>query len=149
MAQQVAQTASQPADAHPGLPPGPGRDTLLQVCSRCHAPENVIANRQDRQGWEDTLTKMSDYGAVASDDEFSAILDYLVKNFSLTAGGPVNVNKATAAELESGLKLTAKQAEAVVAYRQKNGDFKSLDDLKKIPDLDPKQLDAEKSSIIF
>jgi competence protein ComEA len=148
-AQQNAQGASQQQDAHPSLPPGAGRDTLVKVCSQCHAPENVIANRQDRQGWENTLTKMSDYGAVASDDQFSAILEYLVKNFSLAPGGPVNVNKATSAELQSGLKLTDKQADAVVAYREKNGDFKSLDDLKKVPELDPKQLDAEKSGIVF
>ena len=34
-------------------------------------------------------------------------------------------------------------------YRKNNGNFKSLDDLKKVPGLDPKMLDAKKDHITF
>ena len=141
--------AQQPAQqqSHPGLPAGPGRDTLIRVCSTCHAPENVIANGQDRAGWEDTINKMAGFGATGTDDEFTQILDYLVKNFP--ADGPVNVNKATSAQLQSGLGLTAAEADAVIAYRKKNGDFKTIDDLKKVPDLDVKKVDAKKDHLAF
>ncbi len=140
-----------PAPAHPQyseLPPGPGRDTLIRVCGKCHSPDNVIANGQDRTGWENTITKMAGFGAVASDDEFSDILDYLVKNFPADSG-VINVNKATAMQLETGLGLSTAEAEAVIQYRKTNGDFKSIDDLKKVPDVDAKKLDAKKARLAF
>jgi competence protein ComEA len=140
-----AQQSPQQPQQYAELPAGEGKDTLIRVCSKCHSPDNVIANGQDREGWENTITKMAGFGAVGTDDDFSAILDYLTKNFP----SPVNVNKATAAQLESGLGLSAAQAEAVIQYREKSGDFKSIDDLKKVPDMDAKKLDAEKARLAF
>ncbi len=133
--------------AHPELPAGAGKDTLIRVCSKCHSPDNVIANGQDRAGWENTITKMAGFGAEASDEEFTAILDYLVKNFPPAT--TIHVNQATAAQLQSGLGLTPSEADAIVDYRKKNGDFKSLDDLKKVPDVDAKKLDAKKDQLVF
>jgi competence protein ComEA len=72
-------------DPNSDLPPGPGRDTFIRVCSKCHSPNNVIANPQNQQGWEDTITKMVGFGATGTDAEFSEILGYLVKNFPATA----------------------------------------------------------------
>jgi competence protein ComEA len=139
--------AQQPAQQqqYSELPAGEGKDTLIRVCSKCHSPDNVIANGQAREGWENTITKMAGFGAVGTDDDFTAILDYLVKNFPST----INVNKATAAQLESGLGLSTAESEAVVQYREKNGDFKSIDDLKKVPDLDAKKLDAKKARLSY
>src|ERR1700733_1972822 len=93
-------TPAQGATAHQysELPAGAGKDTLIRVCSKCHSPDNVIANGQDRAGWENTINKMAGFGAVATDDEFRAILDYLVKNFPADSG-QVNVNKAPLAQL--------------------------------------------------
>jgi competence protein ComEA len=88
---------------------------------------------------------MAGFGAVGTDDEFTAILDYLVKNFPAA----INVNKATAAQLESGLGLSTAEAEGVIQYREKNGDFKTIDDLKKVPDLDAEKLDAKKARLAF
>lgn len=141
-AQQAAQQQQ-----HPELPAGPGKATLIRVCSSCHSPDNVIANGQDRAGWENTITKMAGFGAVGSDEEFTEILEYLVKNFP--ANAPINVNKATAAQLESGLGFTTTEAEGVIQYRGNNGDFKSIDDLKKVPALDAKKLDAKKDRLAF
>jgi competence protein ComEA len=140
-----------PPPAHPQyseLPDGPGKSTLIRVCSKCHSPDNVIANGQDRTGWENTINKMAGFGAVASDDEFTEILDYLTKNFP-AGGGPVHVNQAASAQLVSGLGLSSAEADSVIAYRKKNGDFKSLDDLKKVPDVDAKKLDAKKDQLVF
>ena len=136
---------AQQAPSHPELPDGPGKDTLIRVCGDCHSPDNVIANGQDRTGWENEITKMAGFGAQGTDEDFTAILDYLTKNFP----APVNVNKATAAQLQSGLGFTTAQAAAIVEYRKENGDFKNIDDLKKVPELDAKQLDAKKVRIAF
>ena len=35
------------------------------------------------------------------------------------------------------------------AYREKHGKFKTLDDLKKVPGVDAKKLDAKKDRIAF
>jgi competence protein ComEA len=45
--------------------------------------------------------------------------------------------------------LTDTEAAAVVDYRKKNGDFKTIDDLKKVPDVDGKKLDAKKDRLAF
>jgi competence protein ComEA len=148
-AQQTTQQpqAQTPAEKYPELPSGAGKATLIRVCSSCHSPDNVIANGQDRTGWENTITKMAGFGATGTDEEYTEILDYLVKNFP--ANAPINVNKATAAQLQSGLGFTTAEADATIKYREKNGDFKTIDDLKKVPDLDAKKLDAEKAKLAF
>jgi competence protein ComEA len=129
------------------LPEGQGKATLIRVCGKCHTPNIVIANGQSREGWEDTITKMAGLGATAPDEDFTDILEYLVKNFP--PAGKVNVNKATTSELQSQLGFTEKQADNIVAYRQKNGDFKSLDDLKKVPEMDARDIDTRRSRVIF
>src|ERR1700759_4842899 len=146
LAPSHAQQAPAQKERYPELPAGAGKDTLVRVCSKCHSPDNVIANGQDRAGWEATITKMAGFGAVASDDEFTEILDYLGKNFPANSG-QINVNKATAAQLAAGVGLTDPEAAAVVDYRKKNGDFKTMDDLKKVPAVDGKKWDAKKDKL--
>jgi competence protein ComEA len=148
LAPSYAQQAPAQKEQYPELPAGAGKNTLVRVCSKCHSPDNVIADGQDRAGWEETITKMAGFGAVATDDEFTAILDYLEKNFPANSG-QVNVNKATAAQIASGLGLTDAEAGAVVDYRKKNGDFKTIDDLKKVPEVDGKKWDAKKDKLAF
>ncbi|MBS1799178.1 MAG: helix-hairpin-helix domain-containing protein [Acidobacteria bacterium] len=153
--QQAAPAQSQ-APAAPQKPAGPlsrlpdekGKDTLIRVCGKCHSPAIVIANGQNREGWEATITKMAGLGASASDEEFTDILDFLVKNCPPMAA-KVNINKATSAEIEGQLGFTTKQAEDIVAYRQKNGDFKTLDDLKKVPAMNPTDVETRKNNITF
>lgn len=48
------------------------------------------------------------------------------------AAAKVNVNKASAKELLKVQGLTAAKARAIVTYRKKHGEFKSLDDLVKV-----------------
>lgn len=87
--------AAQPQqNSYPEFPQGEGRETTLRICGRCHPPNNILAVGQDRQGWENAITKMTTFGATASDEEFSEILDYLVKNCPDT--GKINVNRAIA-----------------------------------------------------
>ena len=61
----------------------------------------------------------------------------------------INVNKASADDLKSGLDLSPKEAQSIVAYREHNGLFKTIDDLKKVPDLDGSKIDAKKERLSF
>ena len=141
-------SAQAQAPAQTTFPEGPGKETFLRICSNCHGPENVIGRGETADDWTETLNKMIMNGAKGSDDEFGEILDYLTKNFG-PAPDKVNVNKATAFELRNWLNFSDKQADAVVQYRKQNGDFKTLDDLKKVTGLDAKMLDSKKDHISF
>jgi competence protein ComEA len=46
-----------------------------------------------------------------------------------TAAAPINLNTATMDQLESIPGIGAKTAERIIAYRQKNGGFKKIEDL--------------------
>ena len=128
---------------------GPGRAELERLCKQCHEVARSVSLRQDRDAWRATIAKMSAFGMKANDKDLETVLDYLVRNYPAEALPKINVNKATAIELESGLSLRRSQAAAVLAYRAKHGDFKSLDDLKKVPLIDAEKLEAKKDRIAF
>lgn len=84
-----------------------------------------------------------------SAQELDLVLDYLARHFPAEDVPRVNVNKASAIELESGLSLRRSQAAALIAYREKYGDFKTLEDLRKVPLLDAAKIEAKKDRIAF
>lgn len=131
------------------LPEGAGRDELRKACTQCHELSRSISLRQDRDGWNQTMTKMAAFGMKVSQKDYAEILDYLTKNYPADEIPPVNVNTASAIELESGLNLRISQAKAVLAYRAKHGDFKSIEDLKKVPLIDAAQIEEKKDKIVF
>ncbi|MBM3811219.1 MAG: hypothetical protein FJW20_06235 [Acidimicrobiia bacterium] len=143
----LALLASLPLRAE--LPAGPGRPETEKLCKNCHEIEKSVSLRQDRQAWEATLAKMKALGTRGTDAEFGAVLDYLAKHFPAGELAPLNINKATAIELESRLSLRRSQAAAVLAYRAKQGKIKDLEDLKSIPGLDPEKIAARKDQIVF
>ena len=139
---QVAPPAA--ATAQDRFPETTGKAALLKVCSNCHSAESVVQSLRTRQEWSDVVDQMSRYGAEASDQEFDQILTYLVKHFS-----PIRINKATAKDLESTLSVPADVAEAIVAYRTEKGDFKTIDDVTKVPGLGADKLDRQKARLVF
>ena len=137
------------ASAWAQLPEGPGKEETQKLCSQCHEIERSISLRQDRDGWAATLDKMVTLGAEGTDKEFSAVLEYLVKNYPGEQVPRINVNKATSVELESGLTLKRSEAAAIIQYREKNGKFKSIEDLKKVPGVDASKIEAKKDRLTF
>lgn len=131
------------------LPEGPGRAETEKLCKQCHEVARSISPRLDRDGWGQTMTKMTAFGMKSTSEEYALVLDYLVKNYPAEDVPRINVNQATAIQLESVLGLRRSQAKEVLAYREKNGDFKTIDDLKKVPGLDAAKLDAKKDRILF
>jgi competence protein ComEA len=60
----------------------------------------------------------------------------------------VNVNTATADELSAVLKgVGAKQAAAIVYYREQNGAFQAADDLANVPGIGAKTVEKNKNNI--
>jgi competence protein ComEA len=130
------------------LPDGPGKEVTAQLCGNCHEVNIIQAHRQSRDEWVATIQKMMSAGAEGTEDQFTAVLEYLSKNFG-PAAARINVNQASAADLKTGLDLTEKEAAAIVKYRTDKGAFKVVEDLKKVPDLDYKKIEAQKDRLVF
>ena len=135
--------------AQADLPEGPGKAATVRVCGKCHSPERAVSLHQSHSAWEDTIVKMMKLGAQGSDEELEAVLGYLSTHFGPEAPKPIDINKARAVDLEAVLLLKRSQAKAVIEYRTKNGSFKSIDDLRNIPGLDFRKLEAKKSRLVF
>jgi competence protein ComEA len=130
------------------LPDAPGKDVTVRVCSQCHEPQRAASVRLTRDAWEAVLEKMIGLGMRASDDELKQILEYLSENLKGEAPKPINMNSATPVELESVAALLRKEAAAWIAYRNKVGPCKTLDDLKKVPGVPFKKIDERRDRLV-
>jgi competence protein ComEA len=129
------------------LPTGAGKDAVAKVCLSCHGAGNFRQLRLNQDGWSDKVADMVDKGAQASDSESAAVISYLVQYF-----GPeskINMNTAPFQEIKAMLKLTAKETQTVVDYRQQNGPFKAVAELEKIPGVPADKVEAQKERIVF
>ena len=135
--------------AYGQMPDGPGRAEAKRLCVGCHEIEKSIARRQDMDGWGATLTKMVSLGMEATEEELYTLLAYLTKNFPAEALPPLNVNKARAIQFESRLSLKRSEAAKIIRYRTKNGNFESIEDLKKVSGINTTLIDAKKDTLIF
>jgi competence protein ComEA len=66
----------------------------------------------------------------------------------LAFAGPVDINKADAATIAkelSGIGLS--RAQAIVAYREKNGNFKTIEDLRKVKGIGAKTLERNRPNL--
>lgn len=126
------------------LPEGEGKKELKRVCATCHPVEQVVARRRTEKGWEQSIGEMIARGAKGTDDELDKIVTYLTANF-----GKLNVNAATAPEMEKVLGLSDKEAQAIVAYRERSGRIKDFEQLTKVPGVSPEKLREKRGWIAF
>jgi len=137
-----------------GAPAGagtlPAQPTLAQeaqsvnaVCGRCHGMQLVMDSPMDYDSWHETVQKMLDRGADATDDQLQDIMDWL--HHTMTT---IDVNTADADELQLVLEVTPQVAQAIVARRTDHR-FADLSDLKSVPGIDSSLLDAKTRLIYF
>lgn len=144
----AGQEPAQPVLSGAGLPDGPGKDATVRACAPCHEARRAASARLTREGWAAVIESMRLRGAKVSDEDFPVILDYLTTNFLGEAPLPLNLNTATQIDLEAAGGLLRREAAAVIQYRQKNGRFKSLDELKSVPGLDFKKIDSRRDAMV-
>src|SRR3954447_2311564 len=106
----------------------PGKAEAERICTQCHEYARSVAPRQNRAGWQATMDKMIALGAKGTPKEFEDIVNYLAATYPGEEVPKIKVNEARAVELESGLSLPRSQAAAIIAYRTKNGNFKSIEE---------------------
>jgi competence ComEA-like helix-hairpin-helix protein len=133
-----------PVQQPAGVADDPTTELFMQMCHRCHDAARITAIRRTKSEWQEVLTKMIERGATGTEDDFVKVFEYVRRHY-----GKVYVNDAKADEITTSLELSAKDADAILAYRKTNGPFQDFDALKKVPGIDLKVLDAHKDSVAF
>ncbi|KXO81764.1 transporter [Acinetobacter venetianus] len=65
------------------------------------------------------------------------------------SGDKISLNQANLAQLQSLSGVGAKKAQAIMEYRQKNGGFKTIDELVNVKGIGPKLLEKNKARLIL
>lgn len=97
---RAAQSVTTPSPAIPAasqLPPGPGRDLTVKVCSHCHSADVVAGHHLSGQQWYDVVQTMAARGADATDKQFDEITTYLARSFPAASGSAANAEPALVA----------------------------------------------------
>ena len=126
------------------LPDAPGKPVVVTLCTSCHDSSLMTDAPRTIEGWVDVMYLMKDFGATMTEEQWKTVTDYLVTHLAL-----VEVNKAEAAHVQLVFGVNDAVAKEVVAYRDKQGGFKTIDDLKKAPGLDAAKIDALKERLLF
>lgn len=122
-----------------------GEQLVNKVCNTsCHGLEKLDELRRTGRDWSDQVNAMQGRGALASAEQFTTIKKYLTRYYGFVA-----VNTATADELSAVMGFTAKDAQAIVAYRTAHGKFADLDALLKVPGLDKAKIDEQPEALRF
>lgn len=83
-------------------------------------------------------------------NKIAALLISLAFALPAFAATPVNINKADAATLAKSLDgVGHTKAEAIVAWREEHGPFKSVDDLGQVKGIGPATLERNRDAILL
>lgn len=63
------------------LPEGKGKAVVEAACDGCHGMEQLQGRAWSKAKWLEVVKKMEDKGATLSDEERTAVVDYLAANF--------------------------------------------------------------------
>ena len=141
-ASQTGQSAAQQPAA--SAESDPAHELFIQTCNRCHDAARITALRRTKTEWEEVINKMIERGATGSEEDFVTVFGYLRRHY-----GKVFINSATSDEITTTLRLSSKDADAVIAFRKANGSFQDFDAVKKVPDIDVKTLEEHKDAVAF
>lgn len=131
-----------------GMPDGPGKDVTVRSCGTCHEARRAASTRLTRAGWAAVIDSMIGRGALIAESEVPVVLDYLSTHFLGEAAQPININTAPQIDFESAVGLLRREAAAVIRYRERHGRFTSIDDLKRIPGVDPRKIEKRRSVLV-
>jgi PQQ-dependent dehydrogenase (methanol/ethanol family) len=76
---EIAVTVSAEFDSA-GLPNGPGRELIQQLCGGCHSPTVVTRFHQSEEAWRQTVNDMANRGMPGTAEQREAIVKYLAAN---------------------------------------------------------------------
>jgi outer membrane protein assembly factor BamB len=139
----MAAAAGVPQGQEPAAPVAT-KATFDRLCGSCHEPERSTSSRRTREQWLQTVNQMVARGAEGTDEELLGIVNYLAREH-----GRINVNLATAADLELVLGLTPAESAALVQYRREHGTFEDAAAVANVPGVDASKLSARRDALVF
>lgn len=132
------------------LPDAPGKDIVVRKCTQCHDASQFALQRKSGDDWDQMITQMTSNGLTLTDEEYGIVLDYLTKNLGPTSpSAKINVNKASADDLQKTLQLSLEEATAIADYRSAHGPFKDWQGVAAVKSVDAKKIEAKKDSLLF
>lgn len=132
------------------MPEGAGKQIILRECTACHLPDHFVRYQHTNEEWQAIVVRMGQRVRSATKDELDLVQKYLATNFpKVQDAARLNVNKATAKDIETRLSLTPEEAEAVIQYRQRHGEFRDWGDLLAIYGVDGRKVQAAKDRMSF
>jgi competence protein ComEA len=158
------------------LPDGPGKQVVQKKCLSCHGVRIITSKRGTEDDWAATVSQMIGRGANISDDDADTIVEYMAAHFGPenakggesntsksaspapapdnrephpAAPSTVNVNKADVKELEASLEMSQAEAEAIVHYREQNGNFKDWEQVAAVPGIDAQKIKDHQRYLVF
>jgi hypothetical protein len=63
------------------LPPGEGKEMVVELCNTCHNLQKVVTSRKTDKEWERSVYDMVSRGAQIFPEEVDQIVKYLAKSF--------------------------------------------------------------------
>jgi competence protein ComEA len=128
--------------------------------------------------WTQVVDKMLSQGAELSDDDIDLVVKYLTTYYgpnssknknalpadaagstpsvdnatpaaNVPPASPLHVNKASAEELMSSLKLSKDQADVIVRYRKQHGNFKNWQELAAVPGVPVEKIKSNQEHLVF
>jgi len=121
-----------------------GEEIVLRVCeTACHKMENHDRRRPAYE-WNGVIQTMIERGAMASVKDVAIIRQYMKRYYGVLA-----VNTAPAEEFSAVLGLSARDAQAVIAYRTANGKFLDAEALARVPGIDKAKIEEQPDALIF
>ncbi len=65
------------------FPTGQARDTVVMICSQCHALTRITDSKLNAEEWELTLYDMIARGAPLHAEDLDIVRKYLIENFAI------------------------------------------------------------------
>jgi hypothetical protein len=131
------------------LPPGEGKDLLVENCIGCHELTVVTSQRKSESGWTDTIVEMRNRGANGRRGHGE---DHSLPRCELrTADRAGQGEHQFGISLRYGFRVVADPARGgrCCFLPNKNGKFKDIAGLKQVPGVDAAKIDAAKDRIDF
>lgn len=138
------------AFAQKDFPDGAAKEYVNKICLQCHQPAQLLSQHRTEDDWKKTIARMATKGVSAPSEQFDAIAVYMAKNFGKEEDtSKLNINKAKAEDMVTVLGLTPEEARAVIAYRDKHGEYREWGDILVVYGVDGQKIEAAKDKMTF
>jgi len=138
-----------PVLAQDGFPEGAGKTLIMRSCGSCHPTDQIARQKKTESDWQATVVRMAGRGAKVNSEETDTIIKYLAANFAKVEDtSKTNVNKAATKDLVA-IGFTDKEAEAIIDYRTRHGEFRQWADLLQIYGVDGEKCESLQEKMTF